>query len=71
MNDIMVTKTDKTEKQQVKLSLSKKTGYGSIETSGAMVFTCFMVFGMFFFTDIVGLTPAVAGTIVAGYFQKR
>jgi glycoside/pentoside/hexuronide:cation symporter, GPH family len=65
MNDVMSTRTVRAEKRQGKLSLSKKTGYGSIEFSGSMVFTCFMVFGMFFFTDIVGLTPAVAGTIVA------
>ena len=48
-----------------KLPLAKKTGYGSIEFSNAMVFTCFLTFGMFFFTDIVGFSPSFAGTILA------
>ena len=48
-----------------KLPLAQKTGYGSIEFSNAMVFTCFLTFGMFFFTDIVGLSPSFAGMILA------
>jgi sugar (glycoside-pentoside-hexuronide) transporter len=53
------------EEQPEKLSLSKKIGYGSIEFSNSALFTCFTIFGMFFFTDVVGLEPAIAGTIVA------
>ena len=33
MDDIIMTKTAKTERRQEKLSLSKKIGYGTIEFS--------------------------------------
>ncbi len=63
MTELVATIT--IEEQPEKLSLSKKIGYGSIEFSNSALFTCFTIFGMFFFTDVVGLEPAIAGTIVA------
>ena len=56
--------TDKTIQKQ-KLPLAKRLGFGSIEFSNSIMFTCFLTFGMYFFTDIVGLSPAFAGTILA------
>ena len=54
-----------TETVSGKLPLAQKTGYGSIEFSNAIMFTAFMTFGLFFFTDIVGLSPSFAGAILA------
>ena len=48
-----------------KLPLSVKFGYGAAEGANSLVFTFFYTFGMFFFTDVVGLNPALTGFILA------
>lgn len=48
-----------------KLSLGVKVSYGSIEFSNTFGFILFSSFGMYFLTDIAGLSPGIAGTITA------
>jgi sugar (glycoside-pentoside-hexuronide) transporter len=48
-----------------KLPLSVKFGYGAAEGANSLTFTLFYAYGMFFFTDVVGLSPAFAGMILA------
>lgn len=50
--------------KNMNLPLKIKFGYGAAEGANSMVFTLFYTFGMFFFTDVVGLSPAFAGIIL-------
>lgn len=56
MNDMNTTE---------KLSLGVKICYGSIEFANGFGLILFTSFGMYFLTDIAGLSPGVAGTITA------
>ncbi|MDE8732539.1 glycoside-pentoside-hexuronide (GPH):cation symporter [Eubacteriales bacterium DFI.9.88] len=48
-----------------KLPLRVKIAYGSIEFSNSLGLVLFTSFGMYFLTDIAGLSPGIAGTITA------
>ncbi len=47
-----------------KIPLKVKIGYGVAEGSNSLIFTLFTAFGMFFFTDVVNLSPAFAGFVL-------
>jgi len=48
-----------------KIPVGVKAGYGVAEGANSVVFTLFYTFGMFFYTDVVKLDPAFAGTMLA------
>lgn len=48
-----------------KISLKEKVGYGFGDTASNLFFQTFMVYLMIFYTDVFGLAPAVAGTMLA------
>ncbi len=48
-----------------KLPLKVKLGYGVGGFGALMIFNNFILYAMFFFTDIVSFTPAFAGAIIA------
>ena len=49
----------------VKTPLRIKIAYGSIEFSNTLSLVLFTSFGMYFLTDIAGISPGIAGTITA------
>ncbi len=49
----------------VKLSQKVKMGYGAAGFGSLMVWNVFVLYGMFFFTDIVGFKPVFASTLLA------
>lgn len=50
---------------QEKVALKTKIAYGSIEFSNTLGMILFTSFGMYYLTDIAGISPGIAGTITA------
>lgn len=48
-----------------KLPLPIRLGYGSTGVGAILVFSLFVGFGMYFFTDVVGFNPAFAGVLMS------
>jgi GPH family glycoside/pentoside/hexuronide:cation symporter len=46
-----------------KLSLKEKVGYSVGDTASNLFFQTFMLFLLYFYTDVVGLSPAAVGTL--------
>ncbi|WP_432667054.1 glycoside-pentoside-hexuronide (GPH):cation symporter [Wukongibacter baidiensis] len=55
---------DKTQKNR-RLPVTVKLGYGSTGFAAIMTLSIFIMYGMFFLTDAVGLDPAFAGIILS------
>lgn len=48
----------------VKLTLKEKIGYSLGETASNLFFQTFMLFLLYFYTDVFGIPAAVVGTII-------
>ncbi|MDZ7295532.1 MAG: MFS transporter, partial [candidate division KSB1 bacterium] len=46
-----------------RLSVKEKIGYSLGDTASNLFFQCFMLFLMYFYTDVVGLPAAAIGTM--------
>ncbi len=53
------------EKKVTKLPRKVQWGYGATGFAAINTFTMFIFFGMYFFTDVVGLNPAFAGIVLS------
>lgn len=53
------------ENISTKLSKKIKLAYGSIEFTNSAAYLAFISFGLYYLTDVVGMNPSIAGTLIA------
>lgn len=57
--------TSLNKRKSGKLPVGTKLAYGSFELAGSLSLVAFLTFGLYFLTDIAGVSPGIAGTILA------